>query len=167
MLGQTLARLRSALPQLLIVTRASLVAAVRDVLAEQATAAPPVLVCPQPEQGMASSLAFAAAHLPEDWHSALICLADMPFIRSDTYAAIAAAIAHATSNHPIVVPEFRGQRGNPVAFGAAFFPQLAGLKGDGGARPVLQANPQALLPLPVDDKGILLDVDRAEDLRHY
>ena len=149
-------------------------AEVQDVAAtQQNPASAQILVFPQPEQGMASSLAFAAARLPADWQAALVCLADMPFIRSETYYAIAAAISAAVAAPAaatptkIVVPEFQGRPGNPVAFSAAFFPQLAALSGDGGARPLLRANPQSLQPLPVDDQAILIDVDREDDLRHH
>ena len=108
---------------------------------------------------MGATLAFAAANLP-DWDAALVCLADMPFISGDTYAAVAAKAAP----DRIVVPEYRGRPGNPVAFGSRFFPALTRLGGDGGARPLLRQNPEAVLPLPLDDRGILLDVDTPDDL---
>ena len=177
-LAQTLSRIRGAVPHLLIITRPQLAAVLKQAAAgaleqaaagaleraaagalEQAAGGANILTFDEAEQGMGATLAFAAANLP-DWDAALVCLADMPFISGDTYAAVAAKAAP----DRIVVPEYRGRPGNPVAFGSRFFPALTRLGGDGGARPLLRQNPEAVLPLPLDDRGILLDVDTPDDL---
>jgi molybdenum cofactor cytidylyltransferase len=51
-----------------------------------------------------------------------------------------------------------------VAFGARFLPELGALDGDRGARDLLLQHPAAVQELPVDDPGILRDVDRPADL---
>ena len=84
-----------------------------------------------------------------------IFLGDMPWLSADSLGYL---LAMASPNH-IVVPTFQGQPGHPVIFGRKFWPDLQGLSGDVGAKPVLQAYPQAIRHLPLNDPGILRDID--------
>jgi len=87
----------------------------------------------------------------------LIALADMPFIRADTIAAVAAALGKG----PVAAPCLGGRRGHPVAFGRVFGPALAALTGDVGARAVI--GDQVPVSVEVDDPGIFLDIDHPAD----
>ena len=101
-----------------LANQATSAAAVAATTARAASPGRPVIFgCATAAQGLAASLAFGVEQVA-DWEGALICLADMPFVHSATYAALAARVT-ATR---IVVPVQAGQRGNPVAFGARFFP---------------------------------------------
>jgi molybdenum cofactor cytidylyltransferase len=124
--------------------------------AEGATVVP----CPDAHLGMAHSLACALGSDPtaQGW---LIALADMPRVKPATIAAIAAAWC---APDGIVVPFHRGQRGNPVAIGAAHRAALLELAGDVGARALLERYAQHVTRLEVDDPGVLRDVDTPADL---
>jgi molybdenum cofactor cytidylyltransferase len=111
-------------------------------------------------RGMGHSLA-AAIQRASDWTGAVIALADMPSIQPATYAAVKDATAAADS---LVVPHYRGERGNPVGIGRAYFAELARLEGDQGARALLQQHAAAVIKLEVDDPGILRDIDTPEAL---
>ena len=87
----------------------------------------------------------------------LVALADMPFIKPSTIRAIAGAL----TPNGTAAPAFRGQRGHPVGFGAGHGAALMALTGDEGARAILKAHPPRLVE--VDDRGVLLDIDRPED----
>lgn len=87
----------------------------------------------------------------------LIALGDMPWITGADLGAILArgakgpAAAH-NGAHPLP----------PVCFPAALFADLAGLRGDQGARPLLRALPPSqLVPLPT---AHLRDIDHQADL---
>ena len=69
--------------------------------------------------------------------------------------------------HAVVVPTFQGRLGHPVGFASGCFTALAALAGDAGAKAVVQAHRRAggVLELPVADPGIVLDIDRLDDLR--
>lgn len=114
-------------------------------------------------QGMGHSLAAGARRLlAESPAQALaIFLADMPSIRRDSLDAL---LARADAER-ILLPSHGGRRGHPVLFGRRFWPQLAALSGDGGARPVIQGNPDAVQIIELDDPGVLQDIDTAEDWR--
>lgn len=117
-----------------------------------------VVVCPDADQGMAASLTTGLRHTAHSkgW---IIALADMPFVKS---ASIEALLRELKNGADIVVPAFQGQRGNPVGFSDKYLPQLLVLTGDRGARGLLQQFP--VLEIPVDDAGILRDIDSPADL---
>jgi molybdenum cofactor cytidylyltransferase len=112
------------------------------------------------DRGMGATLASAVAALgPQPW--ILVALGDMPWVTPQSLRAVAAA----ADRHRIVVPTYRGHPGHPVAFGADFLPLLQRLDGDRGARSVIDAHREAVVEIPLDDPGILRDVDRVSDLR--
>ena len=111
-------------------------------------------------QGMGTSIATGIA-FSQDSDGWLVALGDMPHIRPQTAAAIAEALKRRGG---IVVPVFRGERGHPVAFSKEFGAALSLLTGDTGARQILRYHLQAITELPVDDPGILADIDTPEDL---
>ncbi|PIA71726.1 nucleotidyltransferase family protein [Pseudomonas sediminis] len=116
---------------------------------------------PLTAQGMGHSLAAGAERLLAESNADVVAifLADMPSIHRDSLETL---IAHSSANN-IVLPSYQGKRGHPVLFGRDFWPQLAALSGDAGAKPVLQQNPDAVHIVELDDPGVLQDVDTQED----
>lgn len=117
---------------------------------------------PLTAQGMGHSLAAGAERLLAESRAdaVAIFLADMPAIRRDSLETL---FAHASAN-AIVLPSYQGKRGHPVLFGRAFWPQLATLNGDAGAKPVLQQHPEAVRIVELNDPGVLQDIDTPADL---
>jgi molybdenum cofactor cytidylyltransferase len=119
-----------------------------------------IVVCDNAADGMGASLACAArAAGKADGY--LIALADMPFVRASSIAAVRDAIA---SGAPLAAPYFRARRGHPVGISGDFFEQLVAAKGDEGARQLLSANESRLVKIPVGDPGVIRDIDTPEDL---
>lgn len=104
--------------------------------------------------GMGHSLA-AAMPATRGWQGAVVALADMSWVKAETYVAIAQALR---PQH-LIVPFHQGQRGNPVAIGSDYFPRVATLQGDSGARQLMQKFSDRIIQLNVDDAGILQDLD--------
>ncbi len=121
-----------------------------------------VVVCDQAAGGMGHSLACGARLAPAD-SNLLIALGDMPAIKPDTITRLIAAL---DADASIVVPRHHGRRGHPVGFAARFVPRLRELTQDRGARSILQNNADAVLEIPVDDAGVVTDVDTVTDLEH-
>ena len=115
--------------------------------------------CSRAAEGMGASLAEGARNIP-GWSGVLVALADMPWIRPDTYRNVAARVV----GNRIVVPVCSGQRGHPVGFGSEFYPELAALGGDTGARHLLRIHSGSVIEVPVADPAILRDIDTAGDL---
>jgi molybdenum cofactor cytidylyltransferase len=119
-----------------------------------------VVVCENAAEGMGASLACAArAAGPADGY--LVALADMPFIRRSSIAAVRDALAGGAT---LVAPYFRSRRGHPVGIAGRFQSQLVALSGDAGAKELLAAHAAELVKIPLGDPGVIRDIDRPEDL---
>lgn len=118
-----------------------------------------VTVCPDAGDGMGASLAWGvrAAPVAAGW---LVALGDMPWIRTETIARIAAAVRAGAA---IAVPSVHGRRGHPVGFAARFYDELTQLSGDTGAKAVCAAHAGETTVIETDDEGITRDVDLRAD----
>jgi hypothetical protein len=63
----------------------------------------------------------------------------------------------------IAIPVYRGFRGNPVLLDRSVFSEIMGLKGDVGCRAIFGGHSENILKVPVDDVGVLLDIDTRKD----
>jgi molybdenum cofactor cytidylyltransferase len=148
--------LAAALPEVVAVVRAG------DALlaAALAAAGARVVECVRADEGMGASLACGvmAAADADGW---VVALADMPWVRPATIAAVAAALAAGAG---IAAPRFNEERGHPVGFSRHHGAALAMLRGDTGARDLVAAHRDEVTMLAVDDPGVLRDVDRPDDL---
>ena len=75
----------------------------------------------------------------------------------------------ADPDRAICVPVFERKRGHPVLWPARYFPEIERLRGDVGARALLDRHADALVLVPVGDAGVLRDVDTPDalaDARH-
>jgi len=126
----------------------------------EAAALGPVLPCAESLNGMGHSLAFGvmATPLADGW---VVALGDMPHIRPASIREVAQRLVAGAA---IAAPTYRGRRGHPVGFAAGFYQDLAGLRGDTGARDLIQRHRQGAELFPWDDPGTLYDLDRPEDL---
>ena len=116
-----------------------------------------------PEAGMGRSIAIGVGACAA-CDGAMIALGDMPFLKPSTVKALAESFA-ASNREMAVAPVFNQQRGHPVIFPRACFDALRKLDGDAGARRLIEANDSAgLLALPVDDPGVLQDIDTPDEI---
>ena len=119
-----------------------------------------IVVCENAAEGMGASLACAArAAGKADGY--VVALADMPFVRRTSIAAVRDALA---SGAPFAAPYFRARRGHPVGVSGIFFEQLLASKGDEGAKQLLKENESRLRKIPVGDPGVVRDIDTPDDL---
>lgn len=88
----------------------------------------------------------------------LILPADMPLVQPATILAVAQGL----ERYPVCYAQYRGIQGHPVGFGTELYSELMALHGDEGARRIVAR--YAAQPIPVDDPGVHVDVDTAEDL---
>ena len=119
-----------------------------------------IVVCENAAQGMGASLACAARRAGKA-DGYLVALADMPFVRPASIAAVRDALV---SGAPLAAPYFRARRGHPVGISGAFYDALVACKGDEGARALLLENEKRLVKVPVGDPGVIRDIDTPDDL---
>lgn len=119
-----------------------------------------VVICSNADEGMGASLACAVqSGGAADGY--LIALADMPFVRPSSIAAVRQALEEGA---PLAAPYFRARRGHPVGIAGSFRAELAALAGDEGARRLLAENERRLVKVPIGDPGVIRDIDRPADL---
>ena len=119
-----------------------------------------IVVCDRADEGMGASLACAARAAGKAG-GYLAALADMPYIRRSSIAAVRQALE---SGAALAAPYWRGRRGHPVGISGTFFQDLVSLSGDQGAKSILEKNNERLVKIPLGDPGVLRDIDTPEDL---
>jgi molybdenum cofactor cytidylyltransferase len=115
---------------------------------------------PAPEVGQAGSVVAGVAALAPTTEAALIALGDQPGVPGVVVASLLEA--YRSTGMPIVAPRYREGRGNPVLFAAAVFSELLRLRGDQGARAVIDADPARVALVPFD-LPMPRDLDTPED----
>lgn len=124
------------------------------------TAGCEVVRCPEADRGMGHSLA-SGVRASADASGWIVALADMPFIAAGSHQAVASCLRAGAS---LAATQYQGRRGHPVGFSSEWFPQLAAMVGDQGAKTLLEKHRQTLILCPVNDAGVVRDIDRPEDL---
>jgi molybdenum cofactor cytidylyltransferase len=125
----------------------------------------PVTVIHNPDyaDGISTSLKRGLAALPADVDGALICLADMPRLAPATLDRLIAAF-NPVEGRAICLPTWNGKRGNPVLWARRFFPEMAELAGDVGARHLIGEHADLVCEVSMPDDSILTDIDTPEAL---
>lgn len=119
-----------------------------------------IVPCPEAAGGMGHSLA-AAVRATAGASGWVVALADMPFIASCSHHAVASCLSAGAS---LAATQYQGRRGHPVGFSGEWYPELVAMTGDQGGRAILEKHRQELVLCPVEDSGVVWDIDRPTDL---
>lgn len=134
-----------------------------DIREQVTTSATKVVLNPDYQQGMGTSLRAGLAAVDSSVDAAFIVLADQPLVHAKTLDKLIAYQRESAAQ--IVIPLYRGFRGNPVLLDCSVFPEVMNLSGDVGCRAIFGNHTEGIHKVEVDDPGILLDIDTEEDLR--
>lgn len=110
---------------------------------------------PGAAEGIASSIRTGVRLAGEDARI-LITLCDQPLITIEHLRALLAIDA------PIVATGYAGIAGAPAAFAPSLAPDLLALRGDRGARVVIEAHRDVTRVIPFEDAAV--DIDRESDV---
>jgi len=113
---------------------------------------------PNYELGMVTSIQAGIRALPPGVDGAMLFLVDHPLVDPQT---IDALIKNLRPGH-IVLPTFQGRRGHPVLFSAALFDEILALPATQGANMIVRRDPTRITEVPLNDRGILVDIDTPE-----
>lgn len=134
---------------------------VRDALAGR-----PVEFADNPDfaAGLSTSVRTGLAWLAnKDVDGAVFLLGDMPLVSAAHIDRLIAAF-NPVEGRSICVPTHKGKRGNPVLWGAKFFPEMRALEGDKGARSLFGTHSDQVCEVEMSDDGVLVDIDTPEAL---
>jgi molybdenum cofactor cytidylyltransferase len=115
------------------------------------------------EEGMYSSVRVGVQSLTEKTEAFFFLPADYPLVSNKTIEQIAREYNKGSCE--IIYPVYQGQRGHPPLISKTVIPSILESDGQGGLRRVLQESVNAELEVPVDDKGILIDLDYETDYK--
>lgn len=120
-----------------------------------------IVLNPDYVDGMSTSIRAGLRALSAETEAALIVLGDQPFVRPATVDRL--IDEYRSTGADAVVPTHEGARGNPVLVDRSLFPKMLEIRGDTGCRAIFGEHARSLVKLEVDDRGILTDIDTAED----
>jgi molybdenum cofactor cytidylyltransferase len=112
--------------------------------------------------GLSASLKTGIAAVPDASDGALVLLGDMPEVDSNLINRMVAAFSPA-DNRAICIAVHDRRRGNPVLWSRAFFPEIAALSGDEGAKRVLPKHEELVCEIEAG-ASVLRDIDTPEAL---
>lgn len=153
-LGQTIDNLVSSRVDEVVV-----VLGAREQEVGRAVAARPVRAVSNPDyrRGMSTSLICGLKQVSRRARWVMVALSDQPLVDTGTYnQLIEAAIG---SEEGIVVPVYRGKRGNPIILSAAYRGELMSLEGDVGGREVIRGHPDDVLEVAVSCQGVVININ--------
>jgi molybdenum cofactor cytidylyltransferase len=105
-------------------------------------------------EGIASSIRLGIQAVPETCDAAVIMLVDQPRITSKHLNNLAAS-------ERITATKYNNTLGVPAYFPRQYFPELLSLKGDQGAKSILQKHNAT----PIDFPAAALDIDTPKDAK--
>jgi molybdenum cofactor cytidylyltransferase len=122
-----------------------------------------IVVNPDYETGLSSSLKCGIEALPAEAAGALVVLGDMPGVTEADFDRLIAAF-EASGGQAIVRATFEGKRGNPVILPRSLFANVMALTGDTGARHIVESGAADVVDVEIG-QGAFLDVDTPEAMR--
>ena len=114
-------------------------------------------------QGMITSIEQGLMNLNDKVDAFFIVLADQPGVSPEVFNRLITEFRRVAPPKNIVIPTFRGRRGNPALFGAKYQKEAFRIKGDVGLRQILQEHPEDILSVEMDTDSILQDIDTPDD----
>jgi molybdenum cofactor cytidylyltransferase len=111
-------------------------------------------------EGLASSIRAGVARLPSSCTAVLLTLVDQPAVTAEDLKRLVSAWRRQPDY--IAAARYGATTGVPAIFPRSTFPDLQSLRGDTGARALLQRNPDRVVRVPMASAA--LDIDTPEDL---
>ncbi|RPJ03877.1 MAG: hypothetical protein EHM36_11620, partial [Deltaproteobacteria bacterium] len=93
----------------------------------------------------------------------VIALGDQPLLKKRTINALIHAFDPGEGE--IVVPSYRGRKGNPVLFDRAYRKELLKLAGDVGGRTVIDRHPERIVRVRTRSEAVVRDIDTWKEYR--
>ncbi|HUP20534.1 MAG TPA: nucleotidyltransferase family protein [Gemmatimonadota bacterium] len=119
------------------------------------------VVSPDPDAEQVESLRIGLAAIGSGAAAAIVLPVDFPHARPKVVEALIDAFRE--SGAPIVRPVHRGVPGHPVLFARDLWTELSDPDLEEGARDVVHRHRAEIVEVPVEDRGVTVDVDTPED----
>ena len=118
---------------------------------------------PEYRRGMSTSIRKGILKVDPSSRGILIALGDQPFLKPRTINALIRAFSEGKGT--IVIPAYRGKRGNPVLFDRCHKKELLQLEGDVGGKSIIETHPGRIVELRTRSPAVIRDIDTWKDYR--
>ncbi|MCH4815321.1 MAG: NTP transferase domain-containing protein [Saccharolobus sp.] len=112
------------------------------------------------KEGISTSIKLGLRFF-KNYDAVLVALGDMPFVTKDDVNKIISAFKPSCK---AVIPTHKGEKGNPVLISKSLFDEIEKLRGDVGAKVILNKMRMEELCFVECSEGVLIDIDKKEDL---
>ena len=113
--------------------------------------------------GLSASLRAGIAAVPQEAAAAVVCLGDMPLVTGRIVDRLIGAY-DPDEGRAIVLPTYKSKPGNPILWDQRYFPEIAAVTGDTGARLLLGQHLEAVAEVEIGEDAVLRDFDTVESL---
>ena len=121
------------------------------------------VINPDFAEGLSTSVRTGIAALGKDIDAAIVQLGDMPGVNSALLDRLMAAFSP-VEGRSICVPTVAGKRGNPVLWDRRFFPEIAKVEGDTGAKHLIGEHVDLVCEVEMTGEAAITDIDTPEAL---
>lgn len=113
----------------------------------------------RPGEEMLLSIRLGIAGLAPDVDAFYVWPADHPAVLPGTLE----VLSRSAARENVVLPVHQGRRGHPALVGANLIEVIGAIPAGEGLRHLWRSHPDVLLEVPVEDAGVLVDLDTPED----
>jgi molybdenum cofactor cytidylyltransferase len=121
------------------------------------------VVNPDFAEGLSTSVRTGIGAISKDIDAAIVQLGDMPGVGAPLLDRLMAAFSP-VEGRSICVPTVAGKRGNPVLWARRFFPEMATLSGDSGAKHLIGEHADLVCEVEMAGDAAVIDIDTPEAL---
>jgi len=120
-----------------------------------------IAINPEPGRGMLSSIIVGLESIPEEAEAVVLVLGDQPAIRASAIDLL--IVGYRLKEKGLILPVFQGKRGHPILFDLKYRTEIKALNPDIGLRQLMQQHPEDILEIPMNEPGLVADLDTPED----
>ena len=119
--------------------------------------------------GISSSIKIGLENISKKSEAFFISLGDMPDVNQNIYNKLIKTRYNYNKKlktnlkKEIFIPTFENEKGNPILFSKHMREKIMQIKGDNGARELIELNKDKTLNVPLKSRGVILDFDERED----
>lgn len=118
---------------------------------------------PDYRSGQSRALVRGIRALPPECEAVVVGVGDQPLLTESIIGRL--TTRYRETGATLVVPRYRGVRGNPVLFDRSHFDELQSVAGDQGGRSVVARHAADILWVDIDDPRPAIDIDTKDDYR--
>ena len=117
------------------------------------------------EQGQISSLRKGIESIEDRSEGIIFTPVDHPLVKKETYRKLIKEWRK--EKEKIVIPLYNGRKGHPTIFPRKFFNEILYKELKNGARDVIRNNIEEVKYVPVEDEGVVIDIDTPSDYEKF